>query len=73
MARKKQAHYADLESEIIKIEHVNGWADNDELMDRHDNLLKKLEERSNYITDGIILRSKATWYERGEKKTINTF
>lgn len=31
-------------------------------------LKKQLEDTSNYITNGIIIRSKAVWYEMGEKK-----
>lgn len=30
---------------------------------------KKLEEKYQYITEGIILRSKAEWYEHGEKNS----
>ena len=35
----------------------------------HENAKIELEKLYDYITDGIILRSKAHWYEEGEKNT----
>jgi len=67
IARNRRCIYQQLESEIRTIENMNGWEDNEDMITKHDKLLKTLEERSNYITEGIIIRSKATWYELGEK------
>jgi hypothetical protein len=65
LARNRRSDYHDMETQINKIENVERW---EELVTKHDNLKKRLEEKSNYITEGIIVRSKAIWYELGEKK-----
>ena len=67
LAKTRKKYYADIEKEICRIENQNGWEENSQLVDNHDKLLKELEIRSNYITEGIIIRSKAKWYEFGEK------
>ena len=35
----------------------------------HETLRQELNNQNDYITDGIITRSKATWLEEGEKNT----
>ena len=67
IAKKRRFEYQHLEDEIKKIENSSEWEKDDYLISKHDNLRKLLEELSNYITEGIIIRSKATWYEYGEK------
>jgi len=67
LAKKRRTEYQKLESEIKQIENTNGWEKEENMIVEHDKLIKLLEERSNYITEGIIIRSKAKWYELGEK------
>lgn len=69
LARNRKKAYQQLESEIKNIENKIEWEKDELLYAQHDNLLKSLEVESNYITEGIIIRSKATWYEQGEKST----
>ena len=65
LARERKLNYAEIENQIKDIENTKGWEHVEEKFLQHDILLKRLEERSNYITEGIILRSKAKWYELG--------
>ena len=44
-------------------------ASNDQLINDYNKFKEELESLYDYITDGIILRSRATWYEKGEKST----
>ena len=67
LARERRSRYTDIETEIIRIEQQNRWQENADLVDKHDQLLKDLEQQHNYITEGIIIRSKTIWYELGEK------
>jgi hypothetical protein len=67
LARNRRSEYHGMETQINKIENVERWKECEELVTKHDNLKKRLEEKSNYITEGIIVRSKATWYEFGKK------
>ena len=46
-------------------------ASNDQLINDYNKCKEELESLYDYITDGIILRSRATWYEKGEKSTKN--
>ena len=38
-------------------------------MEEYNNAKSELEKIYEYITDGIIMRSKSQWYEEGEKST----
>ena len=67
IAKQRKSEYKEIEDKIEEIEKEDGWEKDENLTVKHDDLLKKLEEKSNYITEGIILRSKARWYEVGEK------
>jgi len=66
-AVRRRSKYDELEKEIVAIEKECNWENNKELVAQHDKLKTQLENLSNYITEGIIIRSKATWYEFGEK------
>ena len=68
-ARKQKSEYTQIENRIKNIEEIDDWVKNDALTTEHEKLKNELEEKSNYITEGVILRSKAKWYEAGEKNT----
>ena len=68
-AKTFRNEYRDIEEKIKEIESFNGWELDPVKTAEHDCLKKSLEEKSNYITEGIILRSKVSWYEQGEKNT----
>ena len=42
---------------------------NEELLEQYDKAKNELAALYDYITEGIILRSKAYWYEHGEKSS----
>ena len=66
--------YRDIEEKIKKIESGNRWEQDPAKTAEHDSLKKALEEKSNYITEGIILRSKLRWSGMSKAKRIqNTF
>ena len=44
-------------------------ASNDQMINDYNKCKEELESLYDYITDGIILRSRATWHEKGEKST----
>lgn len=71
LAKNRRNEYKDLENQINTIENIDRWNENEVLVAQHDQLKKLLENASNYITEGIILRSKSKWYELGEK-VLNT-
>ncbi|KXJ08963.1 Transposon TX1 uncharacterized 149 kDa protein [Exaiptasia diaphana] len=66
-ARYRKSKYNDIESKIKNIEELDGWEKREEVLQKHDTLVKELERMSNYITEGIIIRSRTKWYELGEK------
>ena len=52
---------------------INGTAlttaSNDQLINNYNKCKEQLESLYDYITDEIIMRSHATWYEKGERST----
>ena len=42
-------------------------ASNDQLINDYNKCKEELQSLYDYITGGIILRARATWYEKGEK------
>ena len=67
LARKRRTNYKHFEDKIIEIEKQKNWENDNFLLSEHDKYTKQLEEFSDYITRGIMIRSRATWYELGEK------
>ena len=58
-----------LETKVRKLESVIFTNSNDSVIEEYHKCKAELEEIYNYITKGIILRSKTDWYELGEKLT----
>ena len=52
---------------------IYNWQFDETLLKDHELQQNKLNERSDYITEGIILRSKTTWIEQGEKLKSNKY
>ena len=48
---------------------MNFEATSESLISEYENTKKELERIYDYITSGIIFRSKVKWYEEGEKNT----
>lgn len=68
-AKEFRSKYSKLEKDIAEIEKKIDWVHDPRLLEKHDVLKGELNEYSNYVTEGIILRSKCKWYEEGEKST----
>lgn len=68
-AKETRNSYQEIEIEIKEIEQIIDWEQNEILLHKHECLKRKLNEISDYITKGIIMRSKVTWYEQGEKNS----
>ena len=68
-AKKRNARRLELESKVKEFKEQLTTASNDQLFNDYNKCKEKLESLYDYITDGIILRSRATWYEKGEKST----
>ena len=64
-----KARRLELESKVKGFGAQLTTASNDQLINDYNKCKEELESLYDYITDGIILRSRATWYEKGEKST----
>lgn len=69
--RNRKNKIRSLEEEIKKLEeNINGNPQGDNSMQNRERLIKAKEELDEEVeeeTRGYIIRSKATWYEEGEK------
>ena len=66
---KRKAKRLELESKVREFEEQLTTASDDQLTNYYDKCKEELESLYNYITDGIVLGSRATLYEKGEKST----
>ena len=70
-AKKRKARRLEQEFKVKEFEEQLTTASNDRLINDYNKCNEELESLYDYITDGIILRSRATWYEKGEKSTVS--
>ena len=68
-AKKRKAKKLELESKVREFKEQLTIASNDQLINDYNRCKEELESLYDCITDGIILHSRATWYEKGEKST----
>ena len=68
-AKKRKARRLELESKVKEFEEQLTTDSNDQFINDYNKCKEELESLYDYITDRIILRSCATWYEKGEKST----
>ena len=76
--RKKARSEKDKENQLlIKLndlqEKLSSSRNDRNLLNEYYTLKAKLEKLSNKKIKGTILRSKARWYENGQKKILSTF
>ena len=68
-AERRRKRRLELESKVKELEaHVTAESST-QFMQDYEAAKSELEGVYNYITEGIILRSRVTWYELGEKST----
>ena len=58
-----------LEQKVKELESLISTEAEECILQEYNKCKEDLEESYNYITEGIILRSKTDWYELGEKST----
>ena len=58
-----------LESKLKKLENNITVTSMDLELKEYNSVKQELEQIYNYITEGIILRTRTDWYEEGEKLT----
>ena len=63
--RKKRRLFLD--NRVKTLETKLATSSDDEIVEQYDMAKNELELIYDYITEGMILRSKASWYEHGEK------
>ena len=70
--KKRKARRLALEKRLAKLEGLISSNSSRDLLEEYSKCNSDLESMHNYITAGIILRSKSEWYEHG-KNLQNTF
>ena len=68
-ARGRREKRNDSEQKVKELESLNSTGAEECSLQEYNKCKQDLEEIYNYITEGIILRSKPDWYEQGEKST----
>ena len=58
-----------LESKLDSLENNITVTSMDLELKQYNSVKQELEQIHNYITEGIILRTRTVWYEEGEKST----
>ena len=59
----------ELENRLTELENIITVNSSEEVITVYNNCKFDLEALYNYITEGIIMRSKSNWYEFGEKSS----
>ena len=62
----------ELENRLAELENIITTNSSEEVITVYNNCKSDLETLYNYITEGIIMRSKSNWYEL-EKNRPSTF
>ena len=68
-AKQRKVKRIGLESRIKELESSVSTKSDSALINEYNECKQELEIFHDYMTQGIILRSRATWYEHGEKST----
>ena len=68
-SRERKQKRMSLESKLKKLENNITVTYTDFELKEYNSVKQELEQIYNYITKGIILRTRTNWYEEGEKST----
>ena len=68
-SRERKQKRTSLESKLKKFENNLTVTSTDLKLKEYNSVKQELEQIYNYITEGIILRTRTDWYEQGEKST----
>ena len=69
MAKTRKRRRISLEKRVAELESLITSNSNNQLLKEYSSCKLELESLYEYITSGIILRSKTNWYEHGEKSS----
>ena len=69
VAKARKGKRLRLESEVQKLEKSISSCSSEDKLKEYEQAKSELEEFYNYVMEGIILRSRAVWYEKGEKSS----
>ena len=67
------ARRLELESKLKSLNNILSGKSSDELIKEYEDCTKQLETFHENITNGLIIRSKADWYEKVEKSNSYFF
>ena len=68
-SRERKQKRISLESKLESLENNITVTSTDLELKEYNSVKQELEQIYNYITEGIILRTRTVWYEEGEKST----
>ena len=68
-SRERKQKGMSLESKLKMLENNISVTSTDLELKEYNSVKQELEQIYNYITEGIILRTRTVWYEEGEKST----
>ena len=68
-SRERKSRRVELENRLAELENIITTNSSEEVITVYNNCKSDLEALYNYITEGIIMRSKSNWYEFGEKSS----
>nr|XP_006819249.1 PREDICTED: uncharacterized protein LOC100371470 [Saccoglossus kowalevskii] len=66
-ARNRKQEIEDLEKQLKDTQQMCSDSPNEENYSNMEEMKRKLEDHYNYKVEGAIIRSRARWYEKGEK------
>ena len=66
-SRERKSRRVELENRLAELENMITTNFSEEVITEYNNCKSHLETLYNYITAGIIMRSKSNWYQSGEK------
>ena len=69
-AFKRKEARINLEAEVKVLNGLLSSTADESIKSKYEEAKAKLESLYDYITEGIILRSRTTWYKKGEKSNI---
>ena len=68
-SRERKSRRVELENRLAELENIITTNSSEEVITVYNNCKSDLEALYNYITEGVIIRSKSNWYEFGEKSS----
>ena len=68
-SRERKSRLVELENRLAELKNIITTNSSEEVITVYNNCKSDLEALYNYITEGIIMRSKSNWYEFGEKSS----